>query len=108
MKKAFNGIEFEPLFEGLKNQGVDVMYLNILRNLYSEVTSVLPLHKESEKFKLGRGARQGDNISPKLFKSCLQYVIINKINWEKGIRIDGEYLCHLIFADDVVPIANST
>ena len=28
-------------FEGLKNQGVDEAYLNILRNFYSEATSVL-------------------------------------------------------------------
>ena len=108
-EKAFDSIEFEPLFEGLKNQGVDEAYLNILRNLYSEATSVLRLHKDSEKFKLGRGARQGDNISPKLFTSCLQHAIINKINWEnKGVRIDGEHLSHLIFADDIVLIANST
>ena len=107
--KAFNSIEFEPLFEGLKNQGVDEAYLNVLRNLYSEATSVLRLHKDSEKFKLGRGSRQGDNISPKLFTSCLQHAIINKIDWEnKGVRIDGKYLSHLIFADDIVLIANST
>ena len=51
-EKAFDSIEFEPLFEWLKNQGVDQSYLNILRNLYSEATSVLRLHKDSEKFKL--------------------------------------------------------
>ena len=49
-EKAFDSIEFE----GLKNQGVDDAYLNILRNLYSEATSVLRLHKDSEKFKIGR------------------------------------------------------
>ena len=79
------------------------------KNLYSEATSVLPLHKDSDKFKLGRGARQGDNITPKLFMSSLQYAIINKINWEnKDVRIDGEYLSHLFFADDTVLTANST
>ena len=84
--------------------------MNILRNLYSEATLVLQLHKDSEKFKLGRGARQGDNISPKLFTfMSATYAIINKINWEnKGVRIDGEYLSHLIFADDIVLIANYT
>ena len=92
-EKAFDSIEFEPLFKGLKNQGVDEGYLNILRNLCSEATSVLRLHKDSTKFKLERGARQGDKISPKLFTSCLQHAIINKINWEnKAVRIDGEYL----------------
>ena len=108
-EKAFDIIEVEQLFEGLKSQGVDAAFLNILWNLYSEATSVLRLHKCSEKSKLGKGARQGDNISPKLFTSCVQHAIINKINCEnKGVRIDGEYLSHLIFADDIVLIANST
>ena len=82
-----------------------------LLNVYGEA-AIWYCHrynKDSEKFKLGRGARQGDNISPKLFTSCLQHAIINKINWEnKGVRIDGEHLSHLIFADDIVLIANST
>ena len=39
----------------------------------------------------------------------LQYAIINKVNCEnKSVRIDGEYLSHLIIADDIVLIANST
>ena len=43
-EKAFDSIEFEPLFEGLKNQGVDEAYVNILRNLYSEanISSTTP------------------------------------------------------------------
>ena len=47
-ENAFDNIEFEPLLEGLKNQGVDEVYLNILRNLYRETTSVLRFHKDSE------------------------------------------------------------
>ena len=108
-EKAFDSIKFEPLFEGLKKQDIYEAYLNILENLCSEATSVLRLHKDSEKFQLGRGARQGDSISPKLFTSCLQYAIINKINWESnGVTTDGEYLSNLIFANDIILIANST
>ena len=54
-EKAFNRIDFELLFEGLKNQGVEQAYGNILWHLYSVET--LQLHMDSEKFKLGRGAR---------------------------------------------------
>ena len=64
-EKAFDSIEFKPLFEGLKNQGIDEAYWTSCEA--SVASSVLRLHKDSEKFKLGRGARQGDNISPKLF-----------------------------------------
>ena len=63
-EKAFDSKEFEPHFEGLNNLCVDEAYLKILRNLYCEATSVLLLHKDSEKFELGRRIRQGDNISP--------------------------------------------
>ena len=55
MQNSFASIDFEPLFEGLKNQVVDEVYLNILRNLYIEAISVLRLHKDSEKFKLEDG-----------------------------------------------------
>ena len=83
--------------------------MNILRNLYSEAHQFYDSIRTVKNSKLGRGARQGGNISPKLFMSCLQYAIINKINWEnKGVRIDSEYLSHLIFADDIVLITNST
>ena len=58
-EKGFKSIEFEPLFEGLKNQGVDEEYLNILRNLYSEATSVLQLHKDSEKIQTWKRSQTG-------------------------------------------------
>ena len=107
-KHSTLGIEFNPLFESLENQGVEAAYITLLRDLYNGATSTLKLHRDSDKIKLQRGVRQGDNISPKLFTACLQDAIINKINWEdKGINIDGEHLSHLIFADDIVLVAKS-
>ena len=108
-EKAFDSIEFEPIFHALKNHGIDKTYLDIIKCLYHEATSVIHLHTDSKKFRLQRGVRQGDNISPRLFTSCLQDAIIGKINWKDiGIKIDGEYLSHLIFADDIVLITKST
>ena len=107
-EKAFDSIEFNPLFETLENQEVEAAYITLLRDLYNGATSTLKLHRDSDKIKLQRRVRQGDNISPKLFTACLQDAIINKINWEdKGINIDGEHLSHLIFADDIVLVAKS-
>ena len=106
-EKAFDSIEFEPLFKALEHQGVNPTYIAIIRDIYNGATSTLKLHKDSEKIQLERGARQGDNISPKLFTACLQHNIINAIDWtNKGINIDGEFLSHLIFADDIVLLAH--
>ena len=59
------------------------------------------LHKESEKIRIKRGVRQGDTISPKLFTATLES-IFRRLNWEnKGVKIDGEFLSNLRFADDI-------
>ena len=108
-EKAFDSTELEPIFHALKNHGVDKAYHNIIKHLYHEAPSVIHLHTDSKKFRLQRGVRQGDNISPRLFTSCLPDAIIGKNNWEdRGIKIDGEYLSHLIFTDDIILIAKST
>ena len=48
-----------------------------------------------------RGARQGDQISPKLFTATIQEVFKHAQLGEKGINIVGKKLSHLRFADDV-------
>ena len=88
---------------------VNKAYFDIIKHLYCKATFVIHVHSDSEKFRLQRGVRQGDNISPRLFPSCLQDAIIGKINQkDRGIRIDGKYLSHLIFTDDIVLITEST
>ena len=64
-EKAIDSVEFTPHFLLLKNQGIDPTYINLLRDRYNGASSTLKLHKESDKVKLERGTRQGDNISPK-------------------------------------------
>ena len=65
------------------------------------VTSIIRLHKETDEIKIARGVRQGDTISPKLFTASLES-IFRKTNWKgKRVNIDGEYLNHLRFADDI-------
>ena len=59
------------------------------------------LHKESEKIRIKRGVRQGNTISPQLFTATLES-IFRRLNWEnKGVKIDGEFLSNLRFADDI-------
>ena len=63
------------------------------------------LHKESEKIRIKRGVRQGDTISPKLFTATLES-IFRRLNWEnKGVKIDGEFLSNLRFADDIICVS---
>ncbi len=67
-------------------------------NVDSSVT--VHLHKESEKIRTKRGVRQWDTISPKVFTATLES-IFRRLNGEnKGVKIDGEFISNLRFADD--------
>ena len=72
-----------------------------MKDIYTDSSVTVRLHKESEKIRIKRGVRQGDTISPKLFTATLES-IFRRLNWEnKGVKIDGEFLSNLRFADDI-------
>ncbi|XP_064083069.1 uncharacterized protein LOC135199083 [Macrobrachium nipponense] len=79
----------------LVEQGVDSVFINVLRHIYDHAPSFIRLHKDSEPFQLKRGVvRKGDTRSPKLYTACPKRAF-RQLNWrEKGIRIDEEYLTH--------------
>ena len=98
-EKAFDSIKTEAILDSLVNQGIEDTYVATLEYIYYNATSSICLHTNSEKFEIQRGIRQGDTISPKLFKT---------LNWEKkGIRIHCESLNHLKFADDIILMTGS-
>ena len=77
------------------------MYIEILKDIYTDSSVTVHMHKESEKIRIKRGVRQGDTISPKLFTATLES-IFRRLNWEnKGVKIDGEFLSNLRFANDI-------
>ena len=59
------------------------------------------LHKENKKIRTKRGVRQRNTISPRLFTATLESVF-RRLNWERnGLKIDGEFLTNIRFADDI-------
>ena len=75
--------------------------MELPKDIYTDSSVTVHLHKESEKIRIKRGVRQGDTISPKLFTATLES-IFRRLNWEhKGVKIDGEFLSNLRFADDI-------
>ena len=106
-KKAFDSVISSKVMDSLRVQGIEEAYIRTLEYIYNNSWAVIRLEKESESFKILRGVRQGDPISPSLFTSCLE-LVFQQLDWDqKGIRIDGEYLNNLRFADDIVLLANN-
>lgn len=78
-----------------------------MKNLYEEITSRIKLDRMDTRININRGLRQGNPLSPKLFIAVLQHLVKN-LQWStKGLNINGEYLSHLRFADDIILVSES-
>ena len=107
-EKAFDSIEHFSIFEALRKINVNETYVKILENIYKGATAKVHLDNHvSEPIAIGRGVRQGDPISLKLFTAVIEE-IFKKADLDKGINIDGERLQNLRFADDVALVTKTT
>lgn len=100
--KAFDSISHVYLLDSLEQQGVPAAYIDIINMIYNNNKAKIQLESLGNEFKIERGVRQGDPLSPKLFSAALESVFRN-LEWEDfGINVNGKKLNHLRFADDLV------
>ena len=106
--KAFDSVEHKDLFASLRTAGINENYVQILEDIYTNASARIHIDNDvSKEIHIGRGVRQGDTLSPKIFTTTLEGVF-RKIELEgKGLNIDGEELTDLRFADDVAFITTS-
>lgn len=106
--KAFDSLIHGKIWKALKEQGIQLKYIRLIKQVYSHSMATIQLEKKSTSFKLGKGVKQGDPMSPKLFLAVLEQ-IFRKLNWEHlGINVNGTMLTHLRFADDIVLLAKTS
>uniref|UniRef100_A0A914W5Q0 Metalloendopeptidase n=1 Tax=Plectus sambesii TaxID=2011161 RepID=A0A914W5Q0_9BILA len=106
-EKAFDSVEFNAVLQALHRQGFDNDYIALLQELNNDCMTDITLFYKPLRIPIGRGVRQGDTISPKLFTACLEDVF-RQMELTGGLNIDGQKLTHLRFADDIVLIGDST
>lgn len=105
--KAFDTISHCSIWNALQQSNINYKYINILKYIYAKSTSRVKLETRGDEINIERGVRQGDPLSPKLFIAVLEN-IFQKLNWKnRGVYINGQYLNHLRFADDIVIIAET-
>ena len=94
----------------LKEIGIPDHLTCLLRNLYAgQEETVRTGHGTADLFQIGKGVRQGCILSPCLFNLCAEYIMQNAgLNEaQAGIKIAGEIINNLIYADDTTLMAES-
>lgn len=108
LRKAFDRIEYETLFAGLRAQGIEDDYISLLATMYCNQTG--RVRDGMNVFEILRGVKQGDIISPLLFNAGLEVVIQrwkNRIG-QHGICFEGGgILQNIRYADDLMIYATS-
>ena len=63
-EKAFDSVQTQAILTSLQEQGIEGAYIEILKDLYTNSSVTVHMHKESEKIRIKIGVRQGDTSHP--------------------------------------------
>lgn len=107
-KSAFDTVWHEGLLYKLRKSGVSDKFYNIIKNMYSKTeVSVKVGNQLTEFFKSNIGVRQGDNLSPTLFKIFVNDFIDSLDDTCDPVKLDKSPLSCLFYADDLVLMSKS-
>ena len=105
--KAFDKVRHEKLFNILEHLDIDGKDLRVIRNLYWDQSAAVRIGGELSEYTLiKRGVRQGCVMSPDLFNIYSEMILRNLENYP-GVKINGENINNIRYADDTVLIADS-
>ena len=108
--KAFDCVDHNKQWKILEEMGIPNHLNCLLRNLYAgQEAAVRTGHETMDWFQIGKGVHQGCILSPCLFNLYAEYVMRNTgLNEEQaGIKIAGENINNLRYADDTTLMAES-
>lgn len=107
-QKAFDCINRSYLFSKILNNTIDGKVYWAIKSIYTDNLACVKVNNfKTDWFECNNGVRQGDTISPTLFSIFINDLAdeINSLN--KGINIGNSQISILMYADDVVLLANS-
>ena len=105
---AFDWVDRDLLFYKLLHNNINGNIYNAIKLLYTNTLSCMKINNlYTDWFQIFNGVRQGDTLSPTLFSFFINDLASELKELGLGIDINGTKICILLYADDMVLIANS-
>lgn len=108
-EKAFDRVQHDKLIQILKNTGIDDKDVRIIKNLYWKQTANVKIGNSlTNEVSIQRGVRQGCILSPTLFNLYSDQLFKIALEGQPhGIKINGELLNVIRYADDTVILTDN-
>lgn len=108
IEKAYDTVHREILWKILEKVGLNTHIINLIKSMYRNTVATYDWKGLMvEEVKSERGLRQGCTLSPMLFTLIMEELVQRIKGLEKGIQINQDILGVLVFADDVVVLAEN-
>ena len=111
MRKAFDTVIHESVLIKLLNSNVNGNFYKIIKDMYSNVNLSVKLNaiERTEYFNSEVGIRQGDNLSPNLFKIILNELPnLLELSNVNPVKLNNQPVTCLMYADDLVLLSESS
>ena len=108
-EKAFDRLPWNKLFPILRRIGVEEDIVRLIQSLYENQQARIVLKEgETAPVQIRRGSRQGCLLSPGVYNGFSEVMMNDALGGcESGIRVNGECINTIKFADDQAVIAGS-
>ena len=108
LRKAYDRVWRDGLWKRLWDEGIRGKMWRVCKNIYEKTQScVLVSQERTEFFDVELGVRQGCVLSPILFSIYINTLAKEITESGIGIKIDEEKIAILLYADDIVIIADT-
>jgi len=106
--KAFDCVDYNKLWNILKEMGIPDQLTYLLKNLYAgQEATVKTGHETTNWFQIGKGVHQGCILPPCLFNLYAEFIMRNAglDEAQAGIKMAGRYINYLRYAEDTTLLA---